>query len=101
MLRISYPHYTSECGIKGASFYNRAGWLLSNWIEVGRIPCYLRVSTPLRGFVPKLRVGLRSLIWGLRILEGQRFSVNEARELNLEPGRPALKKAGIKRAHSL
>lgn len=98
VLRISYPHYTPVCGIKGASFYNRAGC----WRTASKLIAFLVILVPtLRGFVPKLRAGLRSLILGLRILEGQSFSFNEARELNLEPGGPALKKTDIKRAHTL
>ena len=98
VLRISYPHYTPVCGIEDASFYNRAGC----WRSASKLIAFLVILVPtLRGYVPTLRAGLRSLIWGLRILEGQAFSVNEARELNLEVGFRALKKADIKRADTL
>ena len=43
-----------------------------------------------RGYVPAFRTGTRKLnikfIHGLKILEGQSYSVDEARTLNLEPG---------------
>ena len=67
-----------------------------------KLVAFLVILVPtLRGFVPKLRAGLRSLIEGLRILEGQTYSVNEARKLNIQPGGPALKKEDIKRAKTL
>ena len=98
VLRISYPHYTPVCAIEGESFYNRAGC----WRTASKLLAFLVILVPsLRGFVPKLRAGLRSLIWGLRILEGQSFSVNEARELNLQPGGPVLKKSDIQKAKTL
>ena len=98
VLRISYPHYAPVCAIDDASFYERAGC----WRTASKLVAFLVILVPsLRGFVPKLRAGLRSLIEGLRILEGQSYSVNEARELNLQPGGPALKKDDIKRAKTL
>ena len=55
----------------------------------------------LRGYVPKFRAGLSSLIHGLRILEGQSLSVNEAIAQGLEPGAKALEKAAIAYAKTL
>ena len=63
------------------------------WRTLSKLVAFLVILVPtLWGFVPKLRDGLRSLIRRLRIPEGQSFSVNEARELNLQPGGPVLKK---------
>ena len=98
LLNISYPHYTPVCSIDSDSFINRAGI----WRTASKLIAFLVLLVPaLRGFVPKLRDGLRSLILGLRILEGQTLSVNEADELNLERGFRALKKSDIKRARTL
>ena len=98
ILNISYPHYTPVCSIDSDSFINRAGI----WRTANKLVAFLVLLVPvLRGFVPKLRDGLRSLIWGLRILERQTPSVNEADELNLERGHRALKKSDIKRARTL
>ena len=47
------------------------------------------------------RNGLRSLILGLRILEGQTFSVNEMKKLNVQLSPSVLKKSDIARAKTL
>jgi len=98
IMRISYPHYTPVCCIDSDSFINRAGI----WRTASKLVAFLVLLVPaLRGFVPKLRSGLRSLIWGLRILEGQTISVNEADAMNVERGFKVLKKADIARARTL
>jgi hypothetical protein len=98
LLRISYPHYTPVCNIDSDSFINRAGI----WRTANKLIAFLVLLVPaLRGFVPKFRTGLRSLIWGLRILEGQTLSVTEADTLHLERGFKALKKSDIQRARTL
>ena len=55
----------------------------------------------LRGFVAPLREGIRSLVLGLRILEGDTYSVNEANDLHLETNAKVLKKTEIARAKKL
>ena len=55
----------------------------------------------LRGFVAPLRQGIRSLVLGLRILEGDTYSVNEANDLHLETNTKVLKKTDIARAKTL
>ena len=98
VLRISYPHYCPVCSIKDDSFINGAGC----WRTASKLVALLVVLVPvLRGFVPKVRAGLRSLIWGLRILEGQTFSVYEADFFNLERGFKNLKKSDIAKARLL
>ena len=98
LLNVCYPHYTPVCHIPGESFIKRSGI----WRTANKLVAFLVLLIPsLRGFVPKLRDGLRSLIWGLRILEGQTYSVNEAGELHLEPGFKGLKKSDIERARKL
>ena len=95
---MCYPHYTPVCHIPGESFIKRAGI----WRTANKLIAFLILLVPsLRGFVPKLRVGLRSLIWGLRILEGQTLSVNEADELHVERGAKTLNASDIKRARTL
>jgi hypothetical protein len=59
------------------------------------------VVPSLRDFVPPFRTGLRSLVLGLRILEGQSFSANEIVRLGLEQGSKALAKASINRVKTL
>ena len=55
----------------------------------------------LRGYVTKFRKGLTSLIHGLRILEGQTPSVNEARRQGVEPGHKTLERTAIELAKKL
>lgn len=98
VLNVVYPHYTPVCSIDGDSFINGAGC----WRTASKLVAFLVLLVPsLRGFVPKFRAGLRSLIWGIRILEGQTLSVFEADNLNLERGFKALKKTDIARARVL
>ena len=98
LLNVSYPHYTPVCNIPGTSFINGAGI----WRTANKLIAFLVLLVPaLRGFVPKLHAGLRSLIWGLRILEGQTLSVNEAGELKVESRFKALNQSDIKRARTL
>ena len=97
LLHVVYPHYTPVCHIDGASFINRAGI----WRTASKLIAFTVLLVPaLRGFVPKLRTGLSSLIWGLRILEGQTLSVSESDELNLERGFKVLKKTDIQKART-
>ena len=98
VVRISYPHYSPVCSIDDDSFVNGAGC----WRTASKLVALLVVLVPaLRGFVPKLRAGLRSLIWGLRILEGQTMSVRAADVHNLERGFKALRKCDIAKARIL
>ena len=48
-----------------------------------------------------IMITYRSLIWGLRILEGRTLSVNEADEIKLDRGFKALKKTDITRSRKL
>ena len=91
---VCYPHLTPTCSASGSkkSFIYREGC----WRTASKIQALLIILVPsLRGFVPAFRTGLRSLILGLRILEGQTYSVNEIRRLMLEQGFKALKKEEI------
>ena len=89
LMRISYPHYTPVCSIDDDSFINRAGI----WRSANKLIAFLVLLVPsLRGLVPKFRAGLRSLIWGIRILEGQPISVKEADALGVDRGFIVLKK---------
>ena len=98
LLNVVYPHYTPVCHIDGHSFINRAGI----WRTASKLVAFTVLLVPaLRGFVPTLREGLTSLIWGLRILEGQTHSVSELDALNLERGFKALKKVDVAKARTL
>ena len=83
---IMYPHYTPVCHVGEDSFINNAGcWRTDSKLIVTRV-----LSSG--GCVSKFRRSLRSPIWGLRMLEGETFSVQEANKLNLEHGFLALEK---------
>ena len=95
---IAYPHYTPVCGIGEDSFIKRTGC----WRTASKLIALCVILVPaLRGYVLPFRTGLRHLILGLRILEGQTFSINEARELKIEPGSKALDKSQIRLAKTL
>ena len=98
VVRISYPHLTPKCTIGKTSFIYRGGC----WRTASKLQALLIVLVPsLRGFVRPLRTALRSLVLGLRILEGQTFSVNDLRRLGLRQGFHALKKQDIRRAKKM
>ena len=95
---IIYPHYTPVCGLGDETFIKRTGC----WRTASKLIALLVILVPvLRGYVPKFRAGLRKLIHGLKILEGQVYSVDEARALNLDPGSRSIKKSEIMRSHKL
>ena len=95
---ICSPHYTPVCSLGRDSFINKTGcWRTAS--KLIAFCCYLVPS--LRGFVRPFRNGLRSLILGLRILEGQTFSVNEMKKLNVQLSPSVLKKSDIARAKTL
>ena len=95
---ISYPHHTPTCSAGKQSFVYREGC----WRTAEKIQALLVVLVPsLRGFVTPLRTALRSIVLGLRILEGQTFSINEQVRLCLDRGFKALEKASLGRAKIL
>lgn len=95
---VIYPHYTPVCSLGKDSFIKRTGC----WRAASKLIALLVILVPaLRGYVPKFRTGLRSLIHGLRILEGQSLSVLQSIALNLQEGSKALEKAAIVRAKAL
>ena len=95
---ISYPHHTPTCSAGEQSFvFNEGCWRTAEKIQallVVLVPC-------LRGFVAPVRTALRSIVLGLRILEGQTFSLNEQVRLRLDRGFKALRKESIGRAKTL
>ena len=98
VVEIIYPHYTPVCHVGNESFIERGGC----WRTASKLIAFLVILVPvLRGFVLKFRQGLRSLVHGLRILEGQTFSVNEMDSLNLERGFKSLDKRLINRSRTL
>ena len=95
---ISYPHNTPTCSVGNESFINRAGcWRASEQIQA----LLVILVTVLRGFVLAFRTGLRSLVLGLRILEGQTVSVNQANVLGVNVGSRVLSDDDIRRAKTL
>ena len=98
VVNLCYPHYTPLCNIDDQSFIFRAGV----WRTASKLIAFnVVLVTVLRGFVAKLRCALRSLIWGLRLLEGRSLSVNEARALKLDGGHKAMHEIDTKKAKKL
>ena len=95
---LCYPHYTPVCHIGKDSFINRAGC----WRSASKLLAFLVILIPiLRGFVPTFFEGLRRVIYGLRILQGQTCSANEAKKLKLKFERIYLRKSSIAKARLL
>lgn len=95
---LCYPHYTPVCHIGKDSFINGTGC----WRTASKLLCFLVILVPiLRGFVTTFRAGLRRVVYGLRILEGQTCSVNEAAALNLKSCNVFLRKSDIGMARIL
>jgi hypothetical protein len=98
VVEIIYPHLTPTCSIDKTSFIFRGGC----WRTASKLQALLVVLVPsLRGFVRPVRTALRSIVLGLRILEGQTYSVNALRRLGLRKGCHALAKGDITRAKQL
>ena len=59
------------------------------------------LPTVLSGFVPAVHRALLTLVYGLRLLDGQVVSFKEATRLGVEPGSHVLKKSSIEYAGAL
>ena len=95
---ISYPHHTPTCSTDKNSFIFKEGC----WRTAEKIQALMVILVPaLRGFVAPVRTALRSLVLGLRLLEGQTFSVNDQVRLCLDRGFKGLEKTTINRAKTL
>ena len=95
---IIYPHYTPVVNLGKDSFINKTGC----WRTASKLIAFLCFLVPcLLGFVQEFRNGLRSLVWGLRILAGQTYSVDESIKLKIQVSQCALKKSDIRKATKL
>ena len=95
---LCYPHYTPVCHIGKDSFIKGTGC----WRTASKLICFLVILVPiLRGFVTTFRAGLRRVVYGLRILEGQSCSANEAVSLNLKFCNVFLRRSDIDKARLL
>ena len=97
-ISLCYPHYTPVVHIGHDSFFNGG----SCWRTANMILAFLVILIPvLYGFVKPFREGIRRVVHGLRILEGQTCSVNEAASLNLGCTSIYLRKSQISKARLL
>ena len=95
---ICYPHDTPTCSVGADSFIRKAGC----WRAASKLQAFLVILvTVLRGYVKTFRTGLRFLVLGLRILEGQTYSVNELDARGLNRGAKVLSEEDIERARML
>ena len=95
---LCYPHYTPVCHIGKNSFFKRTGC----WRTASKLVAFLVILIPvLQGFVMPFREGLRRVVYGLRILQGQTCSANEAAAMNLEFTNIFLRKSEINKARLL
>ena len=97
VVNVSYPHWTPVCSIGNESFIYKSGC----WRNASKLIAFLVLLVPvLRGFVAPFRTGLRFLVWGLRILEGQTYSVNDSTRFGFQHCK-AFKKTDLQLARTL
>ena len=96
---IVYPHNTNGCSKEGSSFFKKSG---RAWRTAEKIMALLNIlPTALRDYVPTVRTALRTLVWGLRLLEGRCLSANEARSMGVLPGSSPITQEDIEKAADL
>ena len=99
VVQLCYPHYIHMCHVGGDSFFHRAGC----WRTANKLLAFLVILIPvLQGFVKRFREALRRVVHGLRILQGQTCSVNEAAAMNFHRDTSIfLRKSDINKAKNL
>ena len=98
-LNIVYPRYTPSCSRDGQSF-----WLNPNrvWRTADKIVAFLVIMpTSMRGCGLPVRIAIRRLVYGLRLLEGQCVSETRALALHVEPGSRPLHASDVQKARLL
>ena len=91
--RIWWPPQVDRLVKEGRSFWTRSNRMYKSIHK--RYILLVLLPTVLHGFVPAVHSALLTLIYGLRRLDGQVFSVNEAENIGVEPGQRALFKEAI------
>ena len=99
VLNMVYPHNTERVVKKGKSFLQ----LTAAACKTGKKILALTVVLPtvLRGYVHALRRGIRLMVLGLRLIDGQVHSYNECRRLGVEPGSRCIDKRQIEHINRL
>ena len=92
MSRVLWPHYVERLYYKGYSFWLRPSrmWKARRKYRL----LYFMLVTQLRDQVPAFKHALETFVWGMRRLEGQVFSYEDAVSpaINILPGSRAVKK---------
>ena len=96
---VVYPHGPAGCSKDGAGFLknlNRARRMSQ------KLLAFLVILPPvLRDYVPELRLGIRKLVFGLKILEGRCLNAQESMHFNVEPGSRPLFQEELQKAKTL
>ena len=99
VVNIVYPRYSPVCSNTEQSFWKNPS---RAWRTADKIHAFLVIMpTSMRGCGLPIRVAIRRLVHGLRILEGQSLSEQRALALRIEPGSRPLAKASVERARLL
>ena len=96
---MMWPHYMDILLKKGVSF-----WRKSETCPKCKDKSYIflvLLPTLLRGFVPSVHRAILTLVYGLRLLDGQVVSAAEAEEIGVMAGSHVLKKTAIPHAGEL
>ena len=91
MSNVVWPHYVERLYYKGASCWTKPNrmWKARRKYRL----LYYMLLTQLRGLLPAVHQGLLYFVWAMRQLQGQAYSFEAAKSLNILPGSPAVRKA--------
>ena len=98
MSTVIWPHYIERMYYRGHSF-----WTVPNrvWKTIRKVRLlYDILPTQLRDKVPAVRQALHFFVWGMKRLDGQVHSYDEANRLGILPGSRAVVKTEISKAHN-
>ena len=79
-----YPHYTEVVALKGKSYWSKSSsiWKMSQKHMV----MLVLMPTTLRGLVSRMHEAICRIAEGMRLIDGQALSLNQARTLCIPPG---------------
>ena len=98
MSHVTWPHHCDPLYYGGYSFWVKPNRL---WKTNRKVLLLLFIlATQIRDKVPRLRTALFLLIWALRRLDGQVYSWDDARRMNILPGSRVLDPTQIACIHT-
>lgn len=99
VLRMVFPHHTESLVKNGRTFLRFTN--ASNKTSKKILALLVVLPTVLRGYIQAFRRGLRLLILGLRMIDGQVHSYNACVRLGVEPGSRTFDRRLVTKIHTL